>query len=292
MAMRQLKITNSITTRECPSLDKYLLEIGKQPLLTADEEVELAIRIREGDKKALDRLTRANLRFVVSVAKQYQGRGVSLSDMINEGNIGLIKAAERYDERKGFKFISFAVWWIRQHIMEAIAKHSRLIRLPIHRVALGGMVMRKHSELEQELERYPTEEELAEALSMQLDLVNLSLAYRISHVSLDSPVGNDDEDSNLMDIMINHSADKPELSLMHGESLKKDVLRSLSVLNHRQKEAICYYFGIGHDQALTLEAIASKMDLTPERVRQIKDKALLILRNKCNTDVLRAYLGA
>ncbi|MCR6720674.1 MAG: RNA polymerase sigma factor RpoD/SigA [Chitinophagaceae bacterium] len=290
--MRQLKITNSITNRESASLDKYLQEIAKVEMISPDEEVRLAGLIRKGDKTALDKLTRANLRFVVSVAKQYQGQGLSLSDLINEGNLGLIKAAQRFDDTRGFKFISFAVWWIRQYILQALAENSRIIRLPVNKVALSGRINKISSLLEQRLERAPSSEELAEEMEMDLEEIQQSLRHKANHVSLDSPVMGEDEDGCLLDLLVNDSADKPERDMLHGDSLKLEIGRSLQVLNVKQKLTICYYFGIDVDHPMSLEDIARKMELTPERVRQIKDKALTILRTTKNNNALRSYLGA
>ncbi|MBP7558661.1 MAG: RNA polymerase sigma factor RpoD/SigA [Chitinophagaceae bacterium] len=290
--MRQLKITNSITNREASSLDKYLQEIAKVEMISAEEEVRLASLIKKGDKNALDRLTRANLRFVVSVAKQYQGQGLSLPDLINEGNLGLIKAAQRFDDTRGFKFISFAVWWIRQYILQALAENSRMIRLPLNKVALSGKIQRTQSELEQQLERAPSTEELAEALDVNVDDINNTLRHKNGHISLDSPVMGEEEDGSLIDMLVNHNADRTDGELYGTDSLKQEIGRSLQILNAKQKQTICYYFGINVDHPLSLEDIARRMDLTPERVRQIKDKALMLLRNTKNTQVLRSYLGA
>ncbi|MBN8863662.1 MAG: RNA polymerase sigma factor RpoD/SigA [Sphingobacteriales bacterium] len=290
--MRQLKITNSITNREASSLDKYLQEIAKVEMISAEEEVRLASLIKKGDKNALDRLTRANLRFVVSVAKQYQGQGLSLPDLINEGNLGLIKAAQRFDDTRGFKFISFAVWWIRQYILQALAENSRMIRLPLNKVALSGKIQRTQSELEQQLERAPSTEELAEALDVNVDDINNTLRHKNGHISLDSPVMGEDEDGSLIDMLVNQNADRTDGELYGSDSLKQEIGRSLQILNAKQKQTICYYFGINVDHPLSLEDIARRMDLTPERVRQIKDKALMLLRNTKNTQVLRSYLGA
>ncbi|MFT3674582.1 MAG: RNA polymerase sigma factor RpoD/SigA [Chitinophagaceae bacterium] len=290
--MRQLKITNSITNREASSLDKYLQEIAKVEMISAEEEVRLASLIKKGDKTALDRLTRANLRFVVSVAKQYQGQGLSLPDLINEGNLGLIKAAQRFDDTRGFKFISFAVWWIRQYILQALAENSRMIRLPLNKVALSGKIQRTQSELEQQLERAPSTEELAEALDVNIDDITNTLRHKNGHISLDSPVMGEEEDGSLIDMLENHNADRTDGELYGSDSLKQEIGRSLQILNAKQKQTICYYFGINVDHPLSLEDIARRMDLTPERVRQIKDKALMLLRNTKNTQVLRSYLGA
>ena len=290
MSMRQLKISNSITNRESPSLEKYLQEISKVEMISADEEVRLAGLIKKGDKAALDKLTKANLRFVVSVAKQYQGQGLSLPDLINEGNLGLIKAAERFDDTRGFKFISFAVWWIRQNILHSLAEHARMIRLPLNKVALNGRIQRAQSMLEQQLERAPSAEELAESLNMDIEDVTQSMEHKDRHVSLDSPFS-EDEETSLLDTLENHNAEKTEKNLCHNESLQTEVARSLRILSDRQKETICYFFGIGVEYPMSLEDIAQKLDVTPERVRQIKDKAISRLRTLSNFNSLRSFLG-
>lgn len=289
--MRQLKITKSITNRESPSLERYLQEIGKVNLISPDEEVQLAARIKKGDRLALERMVKGNLRFVVSVAKQYQGQGLSLPDLINEGNLGLIKAVERFDDTRGFKFISFAVWWIRQSILQAIAVHARMIRVPLNKVLINGRIQRAHSQLEQVLERAPSAEEIAEALNMDLEDIATNMAANNRHVSLDVPISEDD-DGTMMDTLANPNADKAEGDLYHGESLKTEITRSLNVLTQRQKDTICYFFGIGLDRPMSLEDIGHKFDLTPERVRQIKDKAITKLRGTQNFDLLRTYLGS
>ena len=289
--MRQIKITNSITNRESQSLDKYLQEIAKVDMISPEEEVRLAILIQKGDKAALDRLTKANLRFVVSVAKQYQGQGLSLSDLINEGNMGLIKAAQKFDSSRGFKFISFAVWWIRQNILQALAENSRMIRLPLNKVSLSGKIQKTHSLLEQRLERAPSTEELAEELGMPIEDVNHSLGYKNGHVSLDMSLSQD-EDSSLLDTIENVNAERAEGNLYHQDSLKVEIGRSMNILTDKQKMTICYFFGIGMDHPLSLEDIAQRFELTPERVRQIKDKALTKLRTTLNHDSLRSFLGA
>jgi RNA polymerase primary sigma factor len=289
--MRQLKITHSITNRESQSLAKYLQEISKAELLTAEQEVELAILIKKGDKTALDRLTKANLRFVVSVAKQYQGQGMSLGDLINEGNMGLIEAAHRFDETRGFKFISFAVWWIRQNILQALASHSRIIRLPINKVLLSTQIQKTRSELEQRLERNPSDEELAEAMNLDVEEIMSSTSHSNKHTSLDSPLGSDEETS-LLDMLQNHDSVATDKKVSHAESLQKEVARSLKMLTPKQRETICYFFGIGVDHPLGLDDIAKKFDLTTERVRQIKEKALLKLRAMQNFESLRDYLCA
>lgn len=287
--MRQLKISNSITNRESQSLEKYLQEIAKVEMVSPEEEVRLAVLIKKGDKSALDRLTRANLRFVVSVAKQYQGQGLSLPDLINEGNLGLIKAAQRFDDTRGFKFISFAVWWIRQNILQALGEHSRMIRLPLNKVLLKSKVTQAQTKLEQLLERTPSAEELAEMLEMDLTDVVMGLGFKDTPVSLDNPFS-EDEDGSLLDTLENYNADKADGDLYHKDSLKTELERSFRVLSDRQKETICYFFGIGIDHPMSLEDISAKFSLTPERVRQIKDKALTKLRATQNFNVLRSYL--
>jgi RNA polymerase primary sigma factor len=289
MSMRQLKITNSITNRESPSLEKYLQEIGKVELVSPDEEVRLAGLIRDGDKKALETLVKANLRFVVSVAKQYQGKGLSLPDLINEGNLGLIKAAERFDDSRGFKFISFAVWWIRQSILQGIAGHSRMIRLPLNKVVLRNRIQKTHSALEQELGRAPSLDEVAEYLGMEVDEVQDCMVIDDRHVSLDTPFS-EDEDGTLLDTLENANAPSVDGALRHTESLKMEIGRSLELLSERQKQTICYFYGIGVDRPLSLEDIGHKFSLTPERVRQIKDKALTKLRTAKTCNLLRGYL--
>lgn len=289
--MRQLKITKSITNRESQSLEKYLQEIGKVELITPEEEVRLAGLIKQGDQRALDRLTKANLRFVVSVAKQYQNQGLSLPDLINEGNLGLIKAAQRFDETKGFKFISYAVWWIRQSILQAIAEQARIVRLPLNKVGLTNRIHKAFSQLEQEFEREPSAEELAEVLNMDLDEVESSLGINTRHISMDTPLS-EGEESTLYDVLENPNAEKTDSELAYNESLKTEIDRSLQTLTERQKEVICYFFGIGVDHPLSLEDIGERFSLTRERVRQIKDKAILKLRSHQKGDLLRSYLGA
>src|SRR5579871_3057455 len=249
--MRQLKISKQITNRESQSLDKYLQEIGKVDLLTPDEEVELAKRIKEGDQIALEKLTKANLRFVVSVAKQYQNQGLSLGDLINEGNLGLIKAAQRFDETRGFKFISYAVWWIRQSILQALAEQSRIVRLPLNKVGLTNRIQKAYSQLEQEFEREPSAEELAEILDMDIDEVSSTLGISARHVSVDTPLS-EGEDSTLIDVMENPNAERAEKNIEHDESLKQEIDRSLKSLTERQKEVICFFFGIGIDHLMSL----------------------------------------
>lgn len=291
MSMRQLKISQSITTRESQSLDKYLREISKLEMVTPEEETSLFPLIRQGDKKALDKLTKANLRFVVSVAKQYQGQGLSLADLINEGNIGLIHAAKKFDESKGFKFISYAVWWIRQQILLSIANDAQVIRMPLHKKALGKLIQKTNAELEQSLERNATAEELAEALQMDPGEIELQMALHHKHLSLDTPV-TDDEDNNLLDILQNPDGINHYEKESFAGSLKTELARALMQLTERQRETLCYFFGIGAESNLCLEEIAKKFDLTTERVRQIKDKALIQLRMKCNPELLRGFLGA
>ena len=290
MSMRQLKITKSITNRESQSLEKYLQEIGKVDLISPEEEVRLATLIKQGDQRALDRLTKANLRFVVSVAKQYQNQGLSLPDLINEGNLGLIKAAQRFDETRGFKFISYAVWWIRQSILQALAEQARIVRLPLNKVGLTNRIQKAFSQLEQEFEREPSPEELADLLEMDLDEVSASLGINARHVSMDTPLS-EGEDSTLLDVLVNKNADRTDGELDHTISLKIEIDRSLQTLTDRQKEVVCYFFGIGVDHPLSLEDIGERFNLTRERVRQIKDKAITKLRTSQKCDLLRSYLG-
>ncbi len=291
MSMRQLKITKSITNRESQSLEKYLQEIGKVELITPEEEVKLATLIKQGDQRALDRLTKANLRFVVSVAKQYQNQGLSLPDLINEGNLGLIKAAQRFDETRGFKFISYAVWWIRQSILQALAEQSRIVRLPLNKVGLTNRIQKAYSLLEQQFEREPSAEELAEVLDMDLEEVASTLGINARHVSVDTPLS-EGEENTLLDVMENPNADKTDGELVHTESLKTEIDRSLKTLTERQKEVICFFFGIGVDHPMSLEDIGEKFNLTRERVRQIKDKAITKLKTSQRCKLLRTYLGA
>jgi RNA polymerase primary sigma factor len=290
MSMRQLKISKSITNRESQSLEKYLHEIGKFSLLTPEEEVELAKRIRNGDEKALDKLTRSNLRFVVSVAKQYQNQGLSLPDLINEGNLGLIKAAQRFDETKGFKFISYAVNWIRQSILQAIAEQGRIVRLPLNKIGLSNSISKGFQLLEQELEREPTPEELAEHLSITREEVVTALTRSARHTSIDSPLS-DEEDGTLIDVMENENASKTDQSLVYDESLKIEIDGTLSTLSERQRSVICFFYGIGVDHPVSLEEIAKQYSLTRERIRQIKDKAITKLRSNSRCKELRVFLG-
>ncbi len=290
MSMRQLKITKSITNRESQSLEKYLQEIGKVELITPEEEVKLAERIKQGDQRALDRLTKANLRFVVSVAKQYQNQGLSLPDLINEGNLGLIKAAQRFDETRGFKFISYAVWWIRQSILQALAEQSRIVRLPLNKVGLTNRINKAFSQLEQEFEREPSAEELAEVLELEIEEVSSTLGMSTRHVSMDSPLA-DGEDNTLMDVMHNPNAESTDEELDHKQSLQTEIDRSLKTLTERQQEVIRYFFGIGVDHPLSLEDIGERFNLTRERVRQIKDKAISKLKTNSRCKLLKGYLG-
>lgn len=288
--MRQLKISKSITNRESESLEKYLQEIARVELITPEEEVKLARLIKQGDQKALDKLTKANLRFVVSVAKQYQNQGLTLPDLINEGNLGLIKAAQRFDETRGFKFISYGVWWIRQSIMQALAEQSRIVRLPLNKVGLTNRISRAYSQLEQEYERTPTAEELANYLDVELEEVSSTISVAARHVSMDSPLS-DGEESTLIDILVNGNADSADKQIMFKDSLRLEVQRSLSLLTPRQKEVICLFYGIGIDEPVSLEDLGLKYGLTRERVRQIKDKALEKLRTVSGANLLREYMG-
>ncbi len=289
--MRQLKITKSITNRESQSLEKYLQEIGKVDLLTPEEEVDLAKKIKEGDQEALEKLTKANLRFVVSVAKQYQNQGLSLSDLINEGNLGLIKAAQRFDETRGFKFISYAVWWIRQSILQALAEQSRIVRLPLNKVGSLNKINRAFSELEQEFEREPSSDELAELLEIPTEEVETTLGVAARHVSMDAPFV-DGEDNSLLDVLENTSTPDTDKSLEYLDSLRKEIERSLSTLTERQMDVIKLYFGIGIEHPMSLEDIGDKFGLTRERVRQIKDKAINKLRSASRSKLLKHYLGS
>jgi RNA polymerase primary sigma factor len=287
--MRQLKITKSITNRESQSLEKYLQEIGREELITAEEEVRLARRIKEGDQVALDRLTKANLRFVVSVAKQYQNQGLSLPDLINEGNLGLIKAAKRFDETRGFKFISYAVWWIRQSILQALAEQSRIVRLPLNQVGSLNKISKAYSKLEQEYEREPSPEELAKILDIPTEKIADTMRVSGKHVSMDAPFVQG-EDNSLIDVLENSDSPRAD-GLLMNESLQKEIDRSLSTLTEREREVIKLFFGIGMQHGLTLEEIGAKFDLTRERVRQIKEKAIRRLRHKSRSRLLKAYLG-
>lgn len=287
--MRQLKITKSITNRESASLDKYLQEIGREELISAEEEVVLAKRIREGDQTALEKLTKSNLRFVVSVAKQYQNQGLSLPDLINEGNLGLIKAAQRFDETRGFKFISYAVWWIRQSILQALAEQSRIVRLPLNRVGSLNKISKTFSELEQKFEREPSPEELAEVLEISTGEVVDTLKISGRHVSMDAPFVQGEENS-LLDVLENDSEDKPDSGLIN-DSLRREVQRALSTLTQREADVVTLYFGLNGEHAMTLEEIGEKFNLTRERVRQIKEKAIRRLRHTSRSKALKTYLG-
>jgi RNA polymerase primary sigma factor len=287
--MRQLKISKQITNRESQSLDKYLQEIGKVDLLTPDEEVELAKRIREGDQMALEKLTKANLRFVVSVAKQYQNQGLSLGDLINEGNLGLIKAAQRFDETRGFKFISYAVWWIRQSILQALAEQSRIVRLPLNRVGSLNKISKTFSELEQRFEREPSPDELADVLEVTTSEVVDTMKISGRHVSMDAPFVQGEENS-LLDVLENDSEETPDDELM-TDSLRREVQRALSTLTQREADVITLYFGLNGEHSMTLEEIGEKFNLTRERVRQIKEKAIRRLRHTSRSKALKPYLG-
>ncbi len=289
--MRQLKITKSITNRESQSLEKYLQEIGKVDLLTPEEEVDLAKRIKQGDQTALEKLTKANLRFVVSVAKQYQNQGLSLSDLINEGNLGLIKAAQRFDETRGFKFISYAVWWIRQSILQALAEQSRIVRLPLNKVGSLNKINKAFSELEQNFEREPSADELAALLEISTEEVETTLGVAARHVSMDAPFV-DGEDNSLLDVLENQHSPKTDQDLEYTESLRLEIERSLSTLTGRQMDVIKLYFGIGIEHPMSLEDIGDKFGLTRERVRQIKDKAINKLRTANRSKLLKHYLGS
>ncbi len=289
--MRQLKITKSITNRESQSLEKYLQEIGKVDLLTPEEEVELAKKIKQGDQVSLERLTKSNLRFVVSVAKQYQNQGLSLSDLINEGNLGLIKAAQRFDETRGFKFISYAVWWIRQSILQALAEQSRIVRLPLNKVGSLNKINKAFSQLEQEYEREPSAEELAEMLDIATEEVETTLGVAARHVSVDAPFV-EGEDNSLLDVLENIGTGPTDTNLAYNESLSIEIDRSLSTLTERQRDVIKLYFGIGVEHPLSLEDIGDQFGLTRERVRQIKDKAINKLRTTSKSKLLKNYLGA
>ncbi|MBR7183766.1 MAG: RNA polymerase sigma factor RpoD/SigA [Alistipes sp.] len=286
--MRQLKITKSITNRESASLDKYLQEIGKEDLITVEEEVELAQRIRKGDQEALEKLTKANLRFVVSVAKQYQNQGLSLPDLINEGNLGLIKAAEKFDETRGFKFISYAVWWIRQSILQALAEQSRIVRLPLNQVGSLNKINKAFARFEQEHERVPSPEELAQELELPKEKVTDTLRVAGRHISVDAPFA-DGEDNSLLDVLVNPDSPNADRGLIN-ESLATEVERALETLTERERDIIRYFFGIGCSE-MTLEEIGEKFDLTRERVRQIKEKAIRRLRHSSRSKLLKSYLG-
>lgn len=288
--MRQLKISKSITNRESQSIEKYLLEIGKEELITAEEEVQLARRIREGDQRALDKLTRANLRFVVSVAKQYQNSALSLNDLINEGNLGLVKAAQKFDETRGFKFISYAVWWIRQSIIQALAEHSRIVRLPLNKVGLVSKINKTFSELEQKYQREATPEEVAIFLGISVDEVLGAQDLAGRHVSMDAPF-QEGESNSLIDVLDNPNAELADEGVDYRESLQKETNRTLSTLTERERDVIKLFFGIGVENAMTLEDIGDTLGITRERIRQIKDKAIIKLRSSSRNRALRPYLG-
>ena len=287
--MRQLKITKQVTNRETASLDKYLQEIGKVDLITADEEVELAQRIKAGDQSALEKLTKANLRFVVSVAKQYQNQGLTLPDLINEGNLGLIKAAKRFDETRGFKFISYAVWWIRQSILQALAEQSRIVRLPLNKIGSINKINKMYAFLEQANERVPSAEEIAKELDMTISDVKESMKNSGRHVSMDAPLV-EGEDSNLYDVLRSGESPNPDRNLLH-ESLRTEIERALETLTPREADVVRLYFGLGEKHAMTLEEIGETFDLTRERVRQIKEKAIRRLKHTSRSKILKTYLG-
>jgi len=287
--MRQLKITKQVTNRETASLDKYLQEIGKVELITADEEVELAKRIKQGDKIALEKLTKANLRFVVSVSKQYQNQGLSLPDLINEGNMGLIKAAQRFDETRGFKFISYAVWWIRQSILQALAEQSRIVRLPLNKIGSINKINKAYAHLEQELEREPKAQEIAKYLEISVNEVKESMKNNGRHVSMDAPLLSDEE-TNMYDVLKNDEGITPETELLY-DSLRKEIDRAVSTLTPREADVVRLYFGLGGSHPMTLEEIGEKFDLTRERVRQIKEKAIRRLKHASRSKILKTYLG-
>ena len=287
--MRQLKITKQVTNRETASLDKYLQEIGKVDLITAEEEVELAQRIKAGDQVALEKLTKANLRFVVSVAKQYQNQGLTLPDLINEGNLGLIKAAKRFDETRGVKFISYAVWWIRQSILQALAEQSRIVRLPLNKIGSINKINKTYAFLEQAHERAPSAEEIAKELDMTINDVKESLKNSGRHVSMDAPLV-EGEDSNLYDVLNSGESPNPDRTLLH-ESLKTEIERALETLTPREADVVRLYFGLGEQHAMTLEEIGETFDLTRERVRQIKEKAIRRLKHTSRSKILKTYLG-
>ncbi|MBV6642068.1 MAG: RNA polymerase sigma factor RpoD/SigA [Cyclobacteriaceae bacterium] len=287
--MRQLKISKQITNRESESLDKYFNEIGKVELISADEEVELSRRIKEGDQVALEKLTKANLRFVVSVAKQYQNQGLSLSDLISEGNLGLIKAAQRFDETRGFKFISYAVWWIRQSILQALAEHSRIVRLPLNRIGWVSKIQRTFIELEQLYEREPTAAEMADKLNVTVEEILDSLRISARQVSIDSPLKSEEEGS-LLDVLVDESSESPDEEMIR-DSLRKEVRSALSTLTQRETDVVTYYFGLNNQAPMTLEEIGTIFNLTRERVRQIKEKAIRRLRYTSRSKSLKPYLG-
>lgn len=287
--MRQLKITKQVTNRDTASLDKYLQEIGRVELINADEEVDLARRIKEGDQAALERLVKANLRFVVSVSKQYQNQGLSLPDLINEGNLGLIKAAQRFDETRGFKFISYAVWWIRQSILQALAEQARIVRLPLNKIGSINKINKTFSNLEQQFEREPSPAEIAEMLELTVDDVKESMQNSSKHVSMDAPLI-EGEDNSLYDVVSSDDTPSPDTPLMH-DSLKREIERTLTTLAPREADIVRLFFGLNGQHALTLEEIGEKFDLTRERVRQIKEKAIRRLKQQSRSRLLKTYLG-
>ena len=287
--MRQLKISKSITNRETASLDKYLQDIGREGLITPEEEVQLAKRIRDGDQDALEKLTKANLRFVVSVAKQYQNQGLSLPDLINEGNLGLIKAAKRFDETRGFKFISYAVWWIRQSILQSLAEQSRIVRLPLNQVGALNKIKKEASRLEQKYERTPSADEIAEAMEVPGYKIDTALKISTRYVSMDAPLA-EDEDTKFLDVFVSETTPSTD-SFLIKESLAKEIQRSLSTLTEKERDVINLYYGLGMNHGLTLEEIGAKFDLTRERVRQIKEKAIRRLKHTSRSKLLKAYLG-
>ena len=287
--MRQLKITKQVTNRETASLDKYLQEIGKVELITAEEEVELARRIKAGDKEALEKLTKANLRFVVSVSKQYQNQGLSLPDLINEGNLGLIKAAQRFDETRGFKFISYAVWWIRQSILQALAEQSRIVRLPLNKIGSINKINKAYARLEQQNEREPDSQEIADMLDIPESEVKESIRNSGRHISMDAPLIQDEENT-LYDVLRSDETNTPERELM-VESLRKEIDRAISTLTSREADVVRLYFGLNSKHPMTLEEIGEKFDLTRERVRQIKEKAIRRLKHTSRSKILKSYLG-
>ena len=289
MSMRQLKITKQITNRENISLDKYLQEISKMPLITPEQEVELAVRIKQGDSLALEKLAKANLRFVVSVAKQYQNKGLPLNDLINEGNLGLVKAAMRFDETRGFKFISYAVWWIRQSILQSLAEQSRVVRLPLNRVGTLNRMVRVFAELEQRYQREPTPSELAEVMEVSVDEIEITIRHSSRQVSIDAPVGGSD-DNTMLEFLADTVQKSPDSDL-NIDSLKTEIKHALSTLTVRESEVLSNYYGLDGKQPMTLEELGSKFGLTRERVRQIKEKATRRLRNTTRSKVLRTYLG-
>ncbi|MFN6037645.1 MAG: RNA polymerase sigma factor RpoD/SigA [Bacteroidota bacterium] len=288
--MRQLKITKQVTNRETASLDKYLQEIGRVELITAEEEVDLARRIKQGEQWALEKLTKANLRFVVSVSKQYQNQGLSLPDLSNEGNLGLIKAAQRFDETRGFKFISYAVWWIRQSILQALAEQSRIVRLPLNKIGSINKINKTFAKLEQEFEREPSADEIAQVLEMTTDDIKETMKNNGRHVSMDAPLSSSEDGGSMYDVMTNEDLPSPEGGLIN-ESLQREIERALTTLTSREADVVRLYFGLSGQHPLTLEEIGEKFDLTRERVRQIKEKAVRRLKHTSRSKILRTYLG-